>query len=110
MASNTLLPGLGGKDRRGLVPEPAPGFRFRGAGGLADDDFESRKFRLYLRARQQVQAADKHGSLDNGCLRPVEALKRGMRAAVGDAAHESRPEYVLSYVNHDKFEVRERRF
>ena len=89
--------------------EPAPGFGLGGAGRLADNDFEPRKFRLDLGARQHVQPAHQHRGLDHRGLRAIEALERRVRGLMRDAADEAGPELMFAHLDDHKLEMRERR-
>src|SRR5260370_27563952 len=98
ITSKAVLLRRGGEDPRGLVLEPAPGFRLCEAGGLANDDFQPRGFRLDLRARHHVQTPDDDGAVYDRRLRAIEALARRVPRAARDPTRESRPQPVLSYL------------
>src|SRR5271165_5185972 len=108
MTGMACKPGLrcaDGEDLRRLVLEPAPGFGLRGAGGLANADFEAREFGLDLGAGQKVQAAHQHGALDHRRLRAIKALERRVRGAMCNATHETGPELMLAHFDDDQLEM-----
>src|SRR5205823_13997043 len=72
------------RDRADVLGQHRHRLEFRRAGGLVDDDLQSRELAVYERARQQVEAGDVNGRFEYGVPRAIEADEFAPRPAMHD--------------------------